>query len=54
MVCKIVKKWRKFKFLSEGDQKRLMIFLQNMRMSCNSTYQNPAEDHGRKPVGESG
>ena len=26
------------KFLSEADQRRLMICLQNMRMSCDSTY----------------
>jgi len=38
IVAKIVAKWRKFKFLSESDQRRLMIALQNMRMSCDSTY----------------
>ena len=35
---KIVAKWRRYKFLSEADQRRLMIALQNMRMSCDSTY----------------
>ena len=37
-VARIVAKWRRFGFLSEADQRRLMIALQNMRMSCNSTY----------------
>src|SRR5438876_8477426 len=37
-VAKIVRRWRKTKFLSDMDQRRLMIALQNMRMSCNSTY----------------
>lgn len=38
LMIRIVAKWRKYKFLSEADQRRLMIFLQNMRMSCDSTY----------------
>ncbi len=38
MVSRIVQKWRKLGFLPEADQQRLMIFLQNMRMACNSTY----------------
>jgi len=38
IVAKIVAKWRHFGFLTETDQRRLMIALQNMRMSCNSTY----------------
>jgi superfamily II DNA/RNA helicase len=38
IVAQIVRKWRRFKFLSEADQRRLMIALQNMRMSCDSTY----------------
>jgi superfamily II DNA or RNA helicase len=37
-VARIVNKWRRFGFLSETDQRILMIALQNMRMSCNSTY----------------
>ncbi len=37
-VARIVAKWRRFKFLSEADRLRLMVFLQNMRMSCDSTY----------------
>jgi SNF2 family DNA or RNA helicase len=38
LVARLVYKWRKYKFLSEADQRRLMIALQNMRMSCDSTY----------------
>jgi SNF2 family DNA or RNA helicase len=38
VVARIAAKWRRFKFLSEADQRRLMISLQNMRMSCDSTY----------------
>jgi SNF2 family DNA or RNA helicase len=38
IVANVVRKWRKFHFLSETDQRRLMIALQNMRMSCDSTY----------------
>jgi len=38
LVGRIVSKWRRYKFLSEADQRRLMIALQNMRMSCDSTY----------------
>jgi len=38
IVAKIAAKWRRFGFLPEADQRRLMIALQNMRMSCNSTY----------------
>jgi superfamily II DNA or RNA helicase len=37
-VARLVMKWRRQKFLSESDQRRLMIALQNMRMSCDSTY----------------
>jgi superfamily II DNA or RNA helicase len=48
-VAKIVRRWRKTRFLSEMDQRRLMIALQNMRMSCNSTYLLDREtDHGVK------
>ena len=38
IVARIVAKWRRYRFLSEADQRRLMIALQNMRMSCDSTY----------------
>jgi superfamily II DNA or RNA helicase len=38
IAARIAAKWRRFGFLSEVDQRRLMIALQNMRMSCNSTY----------------
>ncbi len=49
LVAKIVQKWRRLGFLPEADQRRLMIFLQNMRMSCNSTYLlDQSSDHGVK------
>jgi SNF2 family DNA or RNA helicase len=38
MVCKLVNKWRKFKFLSEPDRKRLLLGLSCMRMVSDSTY----------------
>ncbi len=38
IVGRLVAKWRRWGFLSETDQRRLMIALQNMRMACNSTY----------------
>jgi len=49
VVVKIVQRWRKTKFLSDRDQRRLTCALQNMRMSCNSTYLLDQEtDHGVK------
>jgi superfamily II DNA or RNA helicase len=49
VVAKIVKRWRKTKFLSDKDQRRMTCALQNMRMSCNSTYLLDQEtDHGVK------
>jgi superfamily II DNA or RNA helicase len=49
IVAKIAKRWRRTKFLSEADQRRLTCALQNMRMSCNSTYLLDQEtDHGVK------
>ncbi len=38
IVGGIVKRWKRMGFLSERDQHLLMIALQNMRMSCDSTY----------------
>ena len=49
IVARIVHKWRRYKFLSDADQRRLMIALQNMRMACNSTYLlDQSTDHGVK------
>jgi len=49
VVARIVDKWRRYKFLSEADQRRLMIALQRMRMSCDSTYLvDHTTDHGVK------
>jgi SNF2 family DNA or RNA helicase len=48
-VARIVLRWRRIKFLSETDQRRLTCALQNMRMSCNSTYLlDQKTDHGVK------
>jgi superfamily II DNA or RNA helicase len=48
-VARIVNRWRHTKFLSDSDQRRLTCALQNMRMSCNSTYLLDQEtDHGVK------
>jgi len=49
MVAQIVSKWRRYGYLSEMDQRRLTCGLQNMRMSCNSTYLiDKQTDHGHK------
>ncbi len=49
VVAKIVQRWRRTKFLSDIDRRRLTCALQNMRMSCNSTYLLDQEtDHGVK------
>ncbi|MGH7267332.1 MAG: DEAD/DEAH box helicase, partial [Candidatus Rokuibacteriota bacterium] len=49
VVAQIVARWRRFRFLSEADQRRLMIALQNMRMACDSTYLlDQTTDHGAK------
>jgi len=48
-VAKIVNRWRRIRFLSEKDRRILMVALQNMRMSCNSTYLlDQRTDHGVK------
>ena len=49
IVTRIVARWRKTGYLSDTDQRRLQCALQNMRMSCNSTYLLDHEtDHGNK------
>ena len=49
-VARIVAKWRRRGFLSEEEQRKLMIALQLMRMSCNSTYLiDKLTDQGPKP-----
>ncbi len=49
IAARIVQRWRKTRFLSDLDQRRLTCALQNMRMSCNSTYLLDQEtDHGVK------
>ena len=50
IVARIVQKWRRYGYLTESDQRKLMIALQMMRMSCNSTYLIDREtDHSTKP-----
>ncbi|MBI2421280.1 MAG: DEAD/DEAH box helicase [Candidatus Hydrogenedentes bacterium] len=49
IVTKIVAKWRRYHFLTEADQRRLMVAMQFMRMSCNSTFLIDKEtDHSTK------
>jgi hypothetical protein len=49
IVAQIVHRWRKTGFLSDKDQRRMTCALQNMRMSCNSTYLlDQVTDHGVK------
>ena len=49
VVAQIVSRWRRTKFLSDKDQRRLTCALQNMRMACNSTYLlDQGSDHGVK------
>jgi superfamily II DNA or RNA helicase len=49
VVARLVAKWRRYRFLSESDQRRLLISLQNMRMACDSTYLlDQRTDHGAK------
>ncbi|MBN2474680.1 MAG: DEAD/DEAH box helicase [Pirellulales bacterium] len=49
IVARIAAKWRRYGYLSEADQRRLLIALQNMRMACNSTYLlDQKTDHGVK------
>ncbi|MFA6133162.1 MAG: DEAD/DEAH box helicase [Phycisphaerae bacterium] len=49
IVARIVLKWRRYGYISEIDQRRMTCALQNMRMSCNSTFLLDKEtDHGYK------
>ena len=49
IVARIVAHWRKRGYLSDTDQRVLTCALQNMRMSCNSTYLlDRKTDHGTK------
>jgi superfamily II DNA or RNA helicase len=49
LVASIVQKWRRHKFLTESDRRKLMAGLQNMRMSCDSSYLlDTSSDHGVK------
>jgi superfamily II DNA or RNA helicase len=49
VVQQIVQRWRRTGYLSDVDQRRLMAALQNMRMSCNSTFLLDGKtDYGNK------
>ena len=49
IVARIVQKWRRYGFLSETDKTRMMIAMQRMRMSCDSSYLvDHKTDHGTK------
>lgn len=37
-VAKLVNKWQRYGFLSEKDRQNLLIFLNMMRMACDSSY----------------
>lgn len=37
-VAKLIRKWKTFRFLSEKDRNRLLLFLSMMRMVCDSTF----------------
>jgi superfamily II DNA or RNA helicase len=52
IVARIVEKWRRLRFLSEADQRRLMIALQRMRMSCDSSYLVDHRHQDGKKAGE--
>ncbi len=38
IAARLVQKWKRYHFLSDEDQQRLMMALQNMRMVCDNTY----------------
>src|SRR5258707_13980175 len=49
IVARLVYKWRKYRFLSEADKRRLMIALLRMRMACDNSYLvDHKSDHGSK------
>jgi superfamily II DNA or RNA helicase len=52
IVARIVEKWRRYRFLSEADQRRLMIALQRMRMACDSSYLVDHRNRDGKKAGE--
>lgn len=38
LAARIVYKWRRMRFLSETDRRRLLAYLSQMRMACDSTF----------------
>ncbi|MDR1556878.1 MAG: DEAD/DEAH box helicase [Tannerellaceae bacterium] len=51
-VAKLVHKWKRMKFLSEKDRQLLLINLNQMRMSCDSTYLFDQKSRNDTKIGE--
>ncbi len=52
VVAGLVHKWARAKFLSEGDRRRLLLMLNQMRMLCDSTYVLDQESRNDTKVDE--
>lgn len=52
LVAQLVFKWQRLHFLSEHDRKRLMLFLSQMRMVCDSTFILDQKSHYDTKVAE--
>ncbi len=52
VVAQVVARWKKIRHLSESDRKKLMVALQYMRMSCDSTYLVDKGDHHGPKIDE--
>ncbi len=52
IVARLVYKWRRYRFLSEKDRKRLLLMLSRMRMVCGSTYVLDLKTHYDTKVAE--
>lgn len=51
-VAQLVNKWRRQGFLNEKDRQNLMIFLNMMRMACNSTFVIDQKSRHDTKIGE--
>lgn len=51
-VAKLVAKWRRYRFLSDADQKRLRIALQAMRMACDDAFLLDGKTRSGRKAGE--
>lgn len=52
IVAKLVAKWRRYRFLSDADQKRLRVALQAMRMACDDAYLLDGKSRSGRKAGE--